>query len=156
MTARRPVLRRPDFAGPGFAGAVRRRSVAVADGGIDAVFANAGTTGAGVGFLEVSLEEWHRVMRINLDGAFKVTQPTAKIMMRQKSGRIVNIASTAALTGYAYVTAYCAAKHGVVGLTRALALEVARKDITVNAVCPGYTDTAIVRETIAADPSVST
>jgi anthraniloyl-CoA monooxygenase len=62
---------------------------------------------------------------------------------------VVNIASTAGLTGYAYVTAYCAAKHGVIGLTRALALEVARCNVTVNAVCPGYTDTDLLDEAVA-------
>lgn len=66
-----------------------------------------------------------------------------------RRGRIVNVASTAALKGYAYVSAYVAAKHGVLGLTRALALEVAKKGITVNAVCPGYTETDILRESIA-------
>ena len=65
-------------------------------------------------------------------------------MFERGYGRMVNIASTAGLTGYAYVTAYCAAKHGVVGLTRALAMETARKNMTVNAVCPGYTETDIV------------
>jgi NAD(P)-dependent dehydrogenase (short-subunit alcohol dehydrogenase family) len=64
-------------------------------------------------------------------------------------GRIVNIASTAGQRGYPYVAAYTAAKHGVVGLTRALALEVAKKGITVNAVCPGYTETDLLRESIA-------
>jgi anthraniloyl-CoA monooxygenase len=64
-------------------------------------------------------------------------------------GRIVNVASTAAVRGYAYVSAYCAAKHGVLGLTRALALEAARSGVTVNAVCPGYTDTDIVREAVS-------
>jgi 3-hydroxybutyrate dehydrogenase len=64
-------------------------------------------------------------------------------------GRIVAIASTAGLVGYRYVTAYCAAKHGVVGLTRALALEVAALGVTVNAVCPGYTDTAMTARTVA-------
>jgi anthraniloyl-CoA monooxygenase len=63
-------------------------------------------------------------------------------------GRIVNVASTAAVKGYAYVSAYCAAKHGVLGLTRALALESALSGVTVNAVCPGYTDTDIVRDAV--------
>jgi NAD(P)-dependent dehydrogenase (short-subunit alcohol dehydrogenase family) len=70
-------------------------------------------------------------------------------MLDAGGGRIVNIASTAAQKGYAYVSAYVAAKHGVLGLTRSLALELARKGITVNAVCPGYTETDILRESIA-------
>jgi 3-hydroxybutyrate dehydrogenase len=63
-------------------------------------------------------------------------------------GRIVNVSSTAGLTGYAYVSAYCAAKHAVIGLTRALALEVATKGVTVNAVCPGYTETEMLRAAV--------
>lgn len=70
-------------------------------------------------------------------------------MLEQGWGRIVNVASTAGLIGYGYVSAYCAAKHGVIGLTRALALELAPKGITVNAVCPGYTETDIVRDAVA-------
>jgi NAD(P)-dependent dehydrogenase (short-subunit alcohol dehydrogenase family) len=63
-------------------------------------------------------------------------------------GRIINVASTAGLIGYGYVSAYCAAKHAVIGLTRSLALETAKKGVTVNAVCPGYTETDLVRDTI--------
>jgi NAD(P)-dependent dehydrogenase (short-subunit alcohol dehydrogenase family) len=69
------------------------------------------------------------------------SQAVIKGMIDRSYGRIINVASTAGLTGYPYVTAYSAAKHGVIGLTRALALEVAKKGITVNAVCPGYTNT---------------
>jgi NAD(P)-dependent dehydrogenase (short-subunit alcohol dehydrogenase family) len=69
-------------------------------------------------------------------------------MLARGSGRIVNVASTAALKGYAYVAAYCAAKHGVLGWTRALALEVAQRGITVNAVCPGYTETELIERAV--------
>src|SRR5258708_23949350 len=69
-------------------------------------------------------------------------------MLERGFGRIVNVASTAGLKGYAYVTAYCAAKHALVGLTRALAAETATRGVTVNAVCPGYTDTELMRDSI--------
>jgi NAD(P)-dependent dehydrogenase (short-subunit alcohol dehydrogenase family) len=100
-------------------------------------------------FQKTSLELWNRMIAVNLTGSFNCTQAALPQMVAGGWGRIVNIASTAGQRGYAYVTAYTAAKHGVVGLTRALALEVARKNITVNAVCPGYTETDILRESIA-------
>ncbi|CAM4060206.1 SDR family NAD(P)-dependent oxidoreductase [Roseateles saccharophilus] len=91
-----------------------------------------------------SLELWQRLLNVNLTGTFLCSRAVLPGMLARRQGRIVNVASTAALKGYAYVAAYCAAKHGVLGLTRALALEVAARGVTVNAVCPGYTETDIV------------
>jgi len=91
---------------------------------------------------------WDSLIAVNLTGVYNCTKAAIGAMAEAGSGRVVNIASTAALTGYAYVSAYCAAKHGVVGLTRALALEYARKGVTVNAVCPGYTNTEIIEKAI--------
>ncbi len=95
---------------------------------------------------------WQQMLDVNLSGTFHVTQAVLPGMLdaaaQGESGRIVNIASTAGLQGYAYVSAYVAAKHGVVGLTKALALELARKNITVNALCPGYTETEIVQDAV--------
>jgi NAD(P)-dependent dehydrogenase (short-subunit alcohol dehydrogenase family) len=100
-------------------------------------------------FLKTDAELWQHMLAVNLTGTFHCTQAVLPDMLHAQWGRIINIASTAGLAGYAYVAAYCAAKHGVVGLTRALALELAKKGITVNAVCPGYTETDILRESIA-------
>lgn len=91
---------------------------------------------------------WDDMLAVNLTGVYNCTRVSIGAMAEAGFGRVVNIASTAALKGYAYVSAYCAAKHGVVGLTRALALEYAKKGVTVNAVCPGYTNTDIIEEAI--------
>ena len=92
---------------------------------------------------------WHTMLAVNLTGVYHGIRAALPVMLERKYGRIVNVASTAGLRGYPYVAAYCAAKHGVVGLTRALALEVAQRNITVNAVCPGYTETGLVQDAIA-------
>jgi NAD(P)-dependent dehydrogenase (short-subunit alcohol dehydrogenase family) len=98
---------------------------------------------------KTSLELWNRMLAVNLTGSFLCAQAALPQMLAARWGRVVNIASTAGLKGYAYVSAYVAAKHGVVGLTRALAIELARHPVTVNAVCPGYTETDLLREGIA-------
>lgn len=100
-------------------------------------------------FAKTSLDLWQRMLAVNLTGSFVCAQAALPDMLAARHGRIVNIASTAAQRGYAYVSAYVAAKHGVLGLTRSLALELATKGITVNAVCPGYTDTDILRDSVA-------
>lgn len=97
-------------------------------------------------FHATSLPLWTQVLDTNLTGPFLCARAALPDMLASGWGRIVNVASVCALKGYAYVTAYCAAKHGLLGLTRALAQETAAKGVTVNAVCPGYVETAIVTE----------
>lgn len=100
-------------------------------------------------FGETTRALWDRLLAVNLTGTFLCAQQVLPAMLKARSGRIINIASTAGLKGYKTMTAYCAAKHGVVGFTRALALETAKHGVTVNAVCPGYTDTELTDSAVA-------
>jgi NAD(P)-dependent dehydrogenase (short-subunit alcohol dehydrogenase family) len=100
-------------------------------------------------FAETDYPVWEDMLRVNLTGAYHCIRAALPRIVSGGGGRIVTIASTAGLVGYPYVSAYCAAKHGVIGLTRALAAEYALRGVTINAVCPGYTDTDMTRETVA-------
>jgi NAD(P)-dependent dehydrogenase (short-subunit alcohol dehydrogenase family) len=116
-------------------------------GAVDILVNNAGHAQAAP-FTHTDAALWQRMLDVNLTGVFLCTRAVLPSMLERGYGRIVNVASTAGQVGYAYVAAYCAAKHGVIGLTRALALEVATKGVTVNAVCPGYTETELLRASL--------
>ena len=124
-------------------------SAAQARFGPIAVLVNNAGQATSAPFLKTSEEVWQQMLDVNLTGSWHCIRAALPAMLEARWGRIVNVASTAGLTGYGYVSAYCAAKHGLVGLTRSLALEVASKGVTVNAVCPGYTETDIVRDAVA-------
>ncbi|MGA2189807.1 MAG: SDR family oxidoreductase [Steroidobacteraceae bacterium] len=100
-------------------------------------------------FTDTDEELWNRMILVNLTGTYLATRQAVPDMLAEGFGRIVNIASTAGLRGAAYISAYASSKHAVIGLTRSLAVEYASRNITVNAVCPGYVDTDIVKDAIA-------
>ncbi len=120
-----------------------------ARGPFDILVANAGGAETGP-FAKTEAAQFQRMFDLNVLGIVHPARALLGDMIARKFGRIVAVASTAGLKGYPYVSAYCTAKHAVVGLVRSLALETARTGVTVNAVCPGYTDTDLVRDSVEA------
>lgn len=116
-------------------------------GSVDILINNAGVAPSAP-FKDTTLALWNSVLTTNLTGAFLCTRAALPDMFDARWGRIVNVGSVCSLKGYAYVSAYVASKHGLLGFTRALAHETAKKGVTVNCVCPGYVDTPIITESV--------
>lgn len=116
-------------------------------GGVDILVNNAGTASSAP-LHRTTLEEWQRLLAVNATGTFLCTQALLPGMLERRWGRVVNVASVAGLEGAKYIAAYCAAKHAVVGFTRAMAIETEGSGVTVNAVCPGYVDTPMTDATV--------
>lgn len=123
------------------------KRAADARGAIDILVANAGGAESAP-FAKTTTDQFRHAFELNVMGVVHASRAVLGSMRARKEGRIVAIASTAGLKGYGYVSAYCAAKHAVIGLVRSLAVETATSGVTVNAVCPGYTDTDMVRESL--------
>lgn len=131
-------------------GAVRRAFAAcrAANGAIEILVNNAGIVESAT-LARTSMEMWERIIGTNLTGTFLCTREAFPGMLAAGWGRVVNVASTAGLGGAPYIAAYCASKHGVIGFTRAIAAEAAGSGVTINAICPGYTETEIFRTAVA-------
>lgn len=118
-----------------------------AQGPVSVAIANAGAADSAP-FAKMRVEDFQSSLDVNLLGVFNLWQAALPDMLARGGGRMIAVASTAGLKGYPYVSHYCAAKHGVVGLTRALALELGSKNITVNAICPGFIETPLLEKSI--------
>lgn len=123
------------------------QSLFVQAGWVDIVIANAGAAES-ASLAKTSLATWQNMLAVNLTGVFLTLREGLKQMQERHWGRLIVVASTAGLKGYAYVAPYAAAKHGAIGLVRSLALEVATKGITVNALCPGFLDTEMTERSV--------
>ncbi len=117
-------------------------------GVIDILVNNAGVAES-MPIVKLEEDEWNRTLAVNLTGTYLCTRAVLPPMIARARGRVINIASTAGRIGYRYTSAYCAAKHGVLGFTRSVALEMAHRGITVNAICPGWVDTDMTDASIA-------
>ncbi|HZV01008.1 MAG TPA: SDR family NAD(P)-dependent oxidoreductase [Planctomycetota bacterium] len=116
-------------------------------GPIDVLLCNAGIAPSAP-FEKTDSELWRRTFAVNVDGTYFAMRAVLPGMTKRGFGRVINMASVAGKVGFPYVSAYCASKHAVIGLTRTVALEVAKKGVTVNAVCPGYVDTKMTRDAV--------
>jgi NAD(P)-dependent dehydrogenase (short-subunit alcohol dehydrogenase family) len=130
-------------------GSVQAMAAAVrsALGPVDVLVNNAGVAHSAP-LARTTLSDWNRILAVNATGTFLCTQAFVPDMVARRWGRVVNVASTAARMGARYIGAYAASKHAVLGFTRSIAAEVAASGVTVNAVCPGYVDTEMTRETV--------
>jgi len=123
-------------------------------GGLDGAINNAGTTGPSNATADYSLEDWNRVLALNLTGVFLGLKHEIPAMVARGGGAIVNTSSGAGLVGFAGLPAYVASKHGVIGLTRAAALEYVKAGVRINAVCPGSTRTPMLEGFMGGDPAI--
>lgn len=122
--------------------------VLAAVGDVDILVNNAGAAESAA--LDRTTDEmWDRIMELDATAPFRVTRALVPGMVKRGWGRVVNIASNAGVSGYGYTTAYCAAKHAMVGMTRALAIDLARTGVTINALCPGWVETQMADEAVA-------